>query len=116
MPNTRGLTYPLQIVNGGLKTSTDIDLLREAIYSVLETVPSERVMQYTYGTPQLVFDAISSFNVVLEIIRQALETQIPEVSRFEVLGDIDDEGVGRVTINWAVGELPQVPIQYQLTI
>lgn len=116
LANIRGLSYPLRLINGGLAVSTDLNLIKESIFSVLETIPSERVMQYPYGTPHLVFDTVPTFGVVLEIIRQALETQIPEVTRFEILGDIDEEGVGRVTINWEVDSLPQVPIQYQLTI
>lgn len=116
MANIRGLSYPLQIVNGGLKTSTDLDLIRESIYSVIDTIPSERVLQYVYGTPNLIFDAVPSFSVTLEIIRQALQTQIPDVSSFEVTGDIDEEGIGTVQINWTIDDLPQVPIQYQLTI
>lgn len=114
--NIRGLSYPLRLINGGLATSTDLDLIKESIFSVLETIPSERVMQYTYGTPHLVFDAVRDFTIVLEIIRQALESQIPEVDRFDISGNLDEEGVGRVEIQWTVEDLPQVPIQYQLTI
>lgn len=116
MPNIRGISYPLAIANGALKVSTDIDLLRESIYSVLETVPSERVLNYTYGTPNIIFDAVPSFPVILELIRQSLETQIFGVDEFNVTGDIDDEGVGRVKIEWSVEDLPQPPIQYQLAL
>lgn len=116
LANIRGLSYPLRLINGGLAVSTDLDLIKESIFSVLETIPSERVMQYTYGTPHLVFDSVPSFGVVLETIRQALESQIPEVDRFDISGNIDEDGIGRVEILWTVNDLPQVPIQYQLTI
>ena len=49
MAQKRGLTYPLQIVNGRLAVSTDLALVEEQIVSVLETRPFERVMRSDYG-------------------------------------------------------------------
>jgi hypothetical protein len=113
MPLIRGFAYPLTLENGGLKTSTDLDLIRESIYSVLETRPFERVMRSRYGTADLVFDAYASAGVIAERVRQSLELQIREAS-FEVLGTLLDSGEASLEIRWSVATLPQPAIRYKL--
>lgn len=115
MATNRGITYPLALENGGLKVSSDYDLLRESIYSVLETRPGERIMRPTYGTPDLVFQAIANIAVVAEQVRISLDNQIPQVD-FEVVGTVDEGGAITLMVNWTVGALPQTPIYYRLLV
>lgn len=112
---TRGLTYPLTLSNGGLSTSIDINLIKEGICSVLETRPLERIMRPRYGTPDLAFQAHPNPSIVAERVRQQLELQLPSVT-FQVAGTVDEDGVYELTIDWAIGELPQPAIQYRLVV
>jgi hypothetical protein len=110
----RGIRYPLQIVNGSLAVSTDFDLLREAIFSVLETRPLERVLALSYGTPSYIFDTIRDPGVICEQIRISLATQIPGVDSFSVTGSIAEDGVMDVQVKWTVDSIEQPPIGYRL--
>lgn len=103
------LSYPLQIKDGGLQVSTDYDVIREAIYSVLETRPYERVMQPTYGTPDFIFSTYTNSSIVAEMVRIQLEEQLSGVE-FEVTGSIDDSGTSRLSIQWSVDDVAQAAI------
>jgi hypothetical protein len=111
----RGYSYPLQIESGGLKLSEDFDLIREAIEQVLVTIPTERIMQPNYGTPDYVFTA-TPLPVVIERIRTSLEAQIREVTDFEITGKISENGAIELTIGWYVDGVPQPPILYRLSV
>jgi phage baseplate assembly protein W len=111
----RGFTYPLQIENGTLMLSEDLDLVREAIYSVLETRYYERVMRPSYGTPDYIFTAVYSSAVICDQVYQALDTQIPDVTSWKVDGAIDDTGTFVMTIDYMVDNIPQPPVIYRLT-
>ena len=111
----RDLAYPLRIVDGGLATATDADVVRDSILSVLETRPFERIMRPQYGTSNLAFEAHPNASVVAERVRQALELQITEAS-FAVLGQVNEDGSYLLTINWQLASLPQTAIQYRLVI
>ncbi|HEY9735485.1 MAG TPA: hypothetical protein V6D06_04355 [Trichocoleus sp.] len=115
MATVRGLSYPLTLQNGGLQTSTDLSLILQAIYSVLETRPYERIMRPRYGTSDLAFVAHPSPAVIAERTRQALELQIAGVS-FTTTGSIDENGAYTLTVDWAVNEIQQPPIRYALTL
>ncbi|NDC40618.1 MAG: hypothetical protein EBZ77_03565 [Chitinophagia bacterium] len=111
----RDLAYPLKIVDGGLATATDTDVVRDSILSVLETRPFERIMRPQYGTSNLAFEAHPNPSVVAERIRQALELQITDAT-FEVLGQVNEDGSYLVTITWSTQAIEQPPIQYRLVI
>lgn len=111
----RGFSYPFQIESGSLKLSEDFDLIKEAIDQVLSTVPTERVMQPNYGTPDYVFTA-TPLPVIIERIRISLEVQIPEVSDFEIRGTIGDDGTISLSIGWFVDGIPQPPVLYRLAV
>jgi hypothetical protein len=113
MTKLRGLAYPLQVKNGSLKLSEDLDTVRDAIFGVLETRPGERIMRGRFGCPDFIFDAVAHPQVVLSRIQVALEEQISDVD-FEVNGDIDEDGAFNVRISWSVGEVPQPPISLVL--
>lgn len=115
-PSKKGISYPLQLVNGGLKTSTDFDLIREAIASILETRLGERIMRLEFGTPSYIFESVQKPEVICEQIRIALVTQISEVDSFQVGGEINEDGVMQVRILWTVESIQQPPIQYQLIL
>jgi hypothetical protein len=111
----RGLSYPLALSDGGLSVSTDLDLIRQAICSVLETRPFERIMRPRYGLSDLTFEAHPNPSIIAERVRQALEVQIADVD-FVVTGTIEESGAYTLSVQWAVDELPQPPIEYRLIL
>lgn len=115
MTKVRGLTYPLQVKNGSLKLSEDFDTIRDAIFSVIETHPGERIIRQRFGCPDFIFEAVAHPQAVLARIQVALEEQIPDVE-FEVSGSIDEDGVMSVTIKWSIDEIPQPPISLELRV
>jgi hypothetical protein len=111
----RSLAYPLKLsANGGLSLAEDFDVYRNAIFQILETLPYERVMQPTYGTPNYVFTTVSAIGVVTERIRISLRTQLPAVE-FDVTGTLTDDGDVNITIAWTLRNVPQVEIKYRLS-
>jgi len=115
MPTIRSLKYPLSIsAAGGLEVSEDFDVYRNAIFQILETLPYERVMQPTYGTPNYVFSTVSAVGVVTERIRISLRTQLPAVD-FDVTGSLTDDGDVNITIAWTLKNIPQPEIKYRIS-
>lgn len=116
MVQIRGLTYPLEVnSNGSLKLSTDLDLVRQHILSVLETRPYERVLNSSYGLSDLVFETINP-EFINSRIGKAILTQVEEVEDLEINGNHDggDEGLYSVTILYSVDGIPQSPINFKL--
>lgn len=109
----RTLAYPLAVKNGSLALSEDFDTIRDAIFSVLETHPGERLFRVRFGSPDFVFNAVQHPQAILSRIQTALEEQIPDVE-FAVSGDVKDDGAFNVQINWTVEQVPQAPIQFTL--
>jgi O-glycosyl hydrolase len=115
MPTIRSIKYPLSLsATGGLEVSTDFDVYRNAIFQILETLPYERVMQPTYGTPNYVFTTVSAVGVVTERIRISLRTQLPAVD-FDVTGALTDDGDVNITIAWTLQNVPQPEIRYRIS-
>ena len=110
----QGITYPFTIVDGGLSVSSDIDLIRQQITSVLETERYERVMNPGYGLPDFLFDSASNDSVVPTQISIALAREIPSVD-FQVNGSINDSGEYQVVIGWAIGNIPQSALTFALS-
>lgn len=113
MPTNRGIAYRLAVANGDLVLTSDIDLIRCHILSVLETETKERVMRPGYGTPDFLFIGVQDINLIAQFIRQGLEREIPNV-QFEVQGLITDDGTGQIIVNWQVNGLPQPPLNFEL--
>jgi phage baseplate assembly protein W len=113
MTKLRGLAYPLQVFNGSLKLSEDFDTIRDAIFGVLETRPTERIMRSQFGCPDFIFDAVTQPQVVLSRIKVALVEQIPDVG-FEVTGNIKEDGGFNVRIEWSIADVPQPSISLVL--
>ena len=84
----RAIKYPLTITNGSLAFSTDVDIIVDRIFSVLETRPGERLEQNSYGTPSFIFDTVNNVTLILARIEVALLEQIPELSRLNLSGTV----------------------------
>lgn len=109
----RSIAYPFTLDNGGLKTSEDSRVYFDRIKQVIETRPMERVMNPGYGSPDFVFTAPESAEIVAQRVTIALERSIPELS-FQVQAELDESGVCSLTINWQINGVDQDTIQYKL--
>lgn len=109
------LTYPLCIEDGRLVVSRNEDVVRDQIFSVLQTRPLERVMQPNYGAPDLIFEAHSSPGVIAERIRQVLVLAIENVD-FTVSGEIAETGSYTLTIEYTVNAQIQPTLTFDLEI
>lgn len=113
MPTVRGLAYPLTAKNGSLALSEDYSVIRDAIFSVLETRPGERVLRVRFGSPDFIFDSVAHPQGILSRIQTALEEQIADVE-FAVTGSIGDDGAFSVKVEWQVEGNLQAPIEFVL--
>ncbi|MFZ9244634.1 MAG: GPW/gp25 family protein [Burkholderiaceae bacterium] len=115
LPSKRGLTFPLEIVNGGLAVSTDLDLVREHIVSVILTRPFERVMRLDYGMPDQVFSVIQP-EIVDAKIAAAIEREVTEIEDLRVQGEwyAGEDGLYNVNIYYTVDGIPQPVLELSL--
>ncbi len=115
LPSKRGITYPLNIIDGNLAVSTDLDLVREHIISVLQTRPFERVMRLDYGTPDEVFSVIQP-EIIDAKISSAIEREVTELSDLRVQGEWynGEDGFYNVDIYYTVAGKPQPPLSLTL--
>lgn len=117
MTEIRGLTYPLQISNGGLSLSTDAQLIEERIISVLETRPFERIMRADYGLPDNVFETLQPAAIDAQISNSIVE-QVGGIQDLSVSGTWTngEQGVYSVTILYSVAGSLQPPLTLSLVI
>lgn len=117
MTDIRGLSYPLQISGGGLKVSTDADLIEERIISVLETRPFERIMRADYGLPDDTFETIQPAAIDAKI-SNAIAEQVGEIEDLSVKGNWTqgEDGVYSVTITYKVAGNLQPPLTLSLVV
>ena len=103
MPLFRGLAYPLQVENGGLKTAVDFSVIEQNMVEVLETRPFERVMRSTYGFDPKIFDTLEP-NAIDARISKAIRVNVPNASNVEVIGQPStvEDGMYQVTIRYRV--------------
>ena len=95
------LAYPITAQNGRLSLSNDAAIERDAIFSVLETRPYERVMRpLSYGTPDYLFESIGSSSTIPTRVEAALRSQIPNLNDVSVSGSIAETGILSITIYW----------------
>ena len=104
----RGLTYPLQTVNGNLALSTDLALIEQQIISVIETRPFERVMRASYGWDPKIFDTMEP-NAINARLYRAIIDEVEHVDSLEINGHIagDSDGLYRVKVKYSVDGIPQ---------
>ena len=86
----RSIQYPLTITNGSLAFSTNGAIIVDRIFSVLETRPTERLEQNSYGTPSFIFDTVNNVTLILARIEVALLEQIPELKQLNLSGSVSD--------------------------
>lgn len=115
-PSRRDLKYPLTIRNGGLDTTTDVDITQEAIISVIETEKGERVMRQDYGLNNQLFVGI--VNDVIDVeIKRSIEAQVSEID--DIVTRVNNEdienGTLRMAIYWSSNGRPQVPVNLELS-
>ena len=117
MASTRGLKYPLQVVNGNLALSEDLISVEDQILSVLETRRYERVMRSNYGFDPGIFDTLEP-NAINARIYNAILNQVPAAKNVQVNGNVSagDSGLYRIEITYSVQGVPQPPLQISLNI
>ncbi|MDX1370881.1 MAG: hypothetical protein R3321_00335 [Nitrososphaeraceae archaeon] len=115
-PVRRDLKYPLTIRNGGLDTTTDNQILQEAILSVIETEKGERVMRQEYGLNNQLFQAVLGDVVDVEI-KRSIEAQVTEIDEIVTRVNNDDleNGTLRMQIFWSTNGRSQVPVNLELS-
>ena len=86
----RSVSYPLTITNGSLAFSTNVNIIVDRIFSVLETRCHERVESPNYGTPSFIFDTVNNVTLILARIEVALLEQIPELKQLNLSGSVSD--------------------------
>ena len=116
LPSKRGLSYPLDLDgDGNLAVSTDYDLVREHIVSVIETRPFERVMRLSYGLPDQTFNVIQP-EVIDAKIAMAIEREVTEIEDLRVFGVwlAGEDGIYDVSIFYSLNGVPQPKIELSL--
>ncbi len=97
----QGLIYPLRLSGGNLETTKNYaDLVRNAIFSGLQTQLDERVFRPEYGLDPQEFQAVSSVVTVLGIIRQTIVDALVGYQdvTFEAKASIADNGLMDVLV------------------
>jgi hypothetical protein len=113
----RGISFPLQVTeDGGLKTSEDLNLVRDRIFHVLYTMQGERIMRPAFGITDSTFEVRGNFTPIYEGIRAALTQQVKNVDSFSVSGEFAPPSTLRIQINWIVKSFPQNPLQFELAL
>jgi hypothetical protein len=111
----QGLSYPPAYDgNGSLKLSKDEDLVADAIYSVLDTRPGERVIRQKYGTPSFVLESVSSLGIHTGRIEASLSDQVSDPDSFSVDGDYFEEGIVDIEIRYRLSQLEQPPLRLRI--
>lgn len=117
MTEIRGLTYPLQILNGNLSLSTDAQLVEERIVSVLETRPFERIMRADYGLPDETFETLQPAAIDAKI-SNAIAEQVGSIQDLSVRGSWTqgEQGIYSVIISYSISGNPQPPLTLSLVV
>lgn len=113
----RGFTYPMATDgNGSLALSTDDDyaLVYEAIYSVLETRPKERIMRNRYGTPDYSFSVVADASFIPSRIRFSLTEQVADPDSFDVQGAYSEDGLMSIAVTPTINSVEQPPVRFTL--
>jgi len=115
-PRIQGISYPLQIKNGTLATSRDLDLVTEHVISVVQTRWYERVMRANYGTDDYIFEVLNP-PLINAQIQKAVQENVPELDAVVVNGDwvAGDAGFYRLIITYYIDGAPQPPLSFTLS-
>jgi hypothetical protein len=115
-PQTRGITYPLTIVNGNLSTSTDYSLVTQQIRSVIETRYYERVMRADYGIGDYVLEILDP-GAINSAIQFSILDNVQGLTDLSVTGNWitqGDNGLYQVFIQYSLNGVPQPPLNFTL--
>jgi hypothetical protein len=117
MAYVRSLSYPLEVVDGQLKTVEDLAVVEQNIIEILETRPTERVMRTTYGWDPKIFNTLEP-NAINARIHKAVVDEVKAVSHLEVVGNVDkgDTGTYQVTLKYSVQGVPAPPLNLSLSM
>jgi hypothetical protein len=107
-----GIAYPLTVSNGGLAVAIDTELVRQQIFSILETCRNERVMRPDYGLPDQLFSPIVP-GAIGAYIQRILQEEIP-AANFVVGSTASNNGTLEVEVRWSVSGVVQPAIGYEL--
>lgn len=115
MTEVRGLAYPLEIKNGGLKLVEDADVIEQDIVSALETRPFERMMRADYGLTDNIFEVLKPDAIDARLSEAVIE-QVRGVDDLSIRGNWvnGENGVYSVEITYSVSGKPQAPIRLSL--
>ena len=117
MADIRGFAYPLQVKNGSLMLTEDVNIVEQQIISVLETRPFERIMRAEYGLPDDTFETMNPAAIDSKISEAILE-QVGGVSDLSVRGSWTggDNGLYAINILYTVNGTPQPPLTLSLVV
>lgn len=117
MTSIRGLSYPLQVSNGGLQLVEDDSIIEQQIISVLETRPFERIMRADYGLPDHIFETAQPTEIDAKIY-EAIINQVSGIEDLSVAGNWDNGDGGAYTVNvlYTVRGVPQPPLTLSLVV
>jgi hypothetical protein len=115
-PSIRGISYPLNVLNGNLQTSVDFALITQQIRSIVETRYFERVMRADYGIGDYVLEILDP-GQINSAIQYSILQNVNNLSELSVSGDWvtnGDDGIFRVYIQYAVNGVPQPALSFSL--
>lgn len=116
MATLRGLKYPLSYnSSGGLDIAEDRDLILSHILHILETVPSERIMNQSFGLPPQLFNSLVP-TIINSYIRNSILNEIgDEVSSLRLKAvDVGESGLYKLRIDYEIDKVPQPPVFFEL--
>lgn len=115
-PRIQGISYPLQLKNGTLALSRDLDLVAEHVLSVVQTRWYERVMRANYGTDDYIFEVLNP-PLINAQVQKAVQENVPELDAVVVNGDwvAGDSGFYRLIITYYIDGAPQPPLSFTLS-
>jgi len=103
-----GISFPMEVVNGKLKSSSDEQLVEESIQIILNTRKGERLMRPEFGSDiqSIVFgnNNASSATRLSHYIREALEDYEPriKVDSVKAYADSKQQNLMNVSIEYTI--------------
>jgi hypothetical protein len=116
--NTRGITYPLTVVNGNLAVSENYNLVTQQIRSVVETRFYERVIRADYGVGDHTLDIMNP-GLINSEFQTSIMAYVTGLTALTVTGDWlsqGEDGIYKVAITYAVDGVPQPPLNFSLSM
>lgn len=94
----QGVKYPIAYDSAGrLSLSFGVQSVAEAMQSIIETAPGERVMEPDYGAAVGVFDPVNP-EIVQFAINDSTHDHEPRIESVETRATLDQGGTARVSV------------------